>query len=74
MPSCQRERGANTDADTDPGEETGGTMDQEADDVPGDGPGDRATADRTEGEEGCSKHGLAAEIDGLGGGEANSAG
>ena len=41
MPSCQRERGANTEADTDPGEETGGTMDQEADDVPGDGPGDR---------------------------------
>ena len=49
-------------------------MDQEASDVPGDGPGDRATADRTEGEEGCSKHGLATELDGLGGGEADDAG
>ena len=73
MPSSQRERGANADADADPVRARGGTTDQEAEDVPGDGPGDRATADRTEGEEGCSKHGLATELDGLGGGEANNA-
>ena len=60
-PSCQRERGAKDGAGTDPGEGRGGTIDQEVEDAPGDGPGERAATDRTEGEDGWSKNGLATE-------------
>ena len=41
--------------------EGGGIIDQEVEDAPGEGPGERAATDRTEGEDGWSKNGLAAE-------------
>ena len=72
-PRASASEGQKNGADTDAGEGRGGTIDQEAEDAPGDGPGERAATDRTEGEDGWSKNGLATELDGLGGGEANDA-